>query len=87
MKNFIICEKRCRAPTFVEPEAERLGESIIIARHRAEQHAPMMTLWKCAIRNRMVWSWKLVGGTAISTPVMPPITKVTMKPMDHRTGY
>src|SRR5215472_12699919 len=44
-----VNEKRCLAPAFVEPEAERLGEPIIVARHRAEHHAPVMTLWKCAI--------------------------------------
>ena len=27
-------------PSVVEPEAERLGEPIIVARHRAEQHTP-----------------------------------------------
>ena len=35
-----VNEKRCLAPGFVEPEAERLGEPIILARHRAEHHAP-----------------------------------------------
>src|SRR6266850_28527 len=43
----------------------------------------MMTLWKCATRKRLLWSTKSAGGTASSTPVMPPITKVTMKPIDH----
>src|SRR3979490_1469928 len=47
---------------------------------------PMMTLWKCATRNRLLCSWKSAGGTAISTPVMPPMTNVTMNPIDHRTG-
>ncbi|KAG0733490.1 hypothetical protein G6F23_013297 [Rhizopus arrhizus] len=36
---------------------------------------PMMTLWKCAIRNRLLCRAKSAGGTASSTPVMPPITK------------
>ncbi|MNN02336.1 hypothetical protein D3C81_1149930 [compost metagenome] len=47
---------------------------------------PMITLWKWAIRNRLLWSRKSAGGTASSTPVMPPITKVTMKPMVHSIG-
>ena len=46
----------------------------------------MMTLWKWATRNRLLCSWKSAGGTAISTPVMPPMTNVTMNPIDHRTG-
>ena len=46
----------------------------------------MIMLWKCATRNRLLCSWKSAGGTAISTPVMPPMTKVTMKPIDHSIG-
>ncbi len=46
----------------------------------------MMTLWKCATRNRLLCSTKSAGGTASSTPVMPPMTKVTMKPSDHSIG-
>jgi hypothetical protein len=46
----------------------------------------MMTLWKCATRNRLLCSTKSAGGTASSTPVMPPITKVTRKPNDHSIG-
>ncbi|MNT46298.1 hypothetical protein D3C72_1829300 [compost metagenome] len=47
---------------------------------------PMITLWKWAIRNRLLCSTKSAGGTASSTPVMPPITKVIMKPMVHIMG-
>lgn len=47
---------------------------------------PMITLWKCAIRNRLLCSTKSAGGTASSTPVIPPITKVTMKPIVHSIG-
>ena len=46
----------------------------------------MTTLWKCATRNSELCSTKSAGGTASSTPVMPPITKVTMKPSDHSIG-
>ena len=46
----------------------------------------MITLWKCATRNRLLCSTKSAGGTASSTPVMPPITKVTMKLMVHSIG-
>ena len=53
---------------------------------RPNSTPPMMTLWKCAIRNRLLCSTKSAGGTASSTPVMPPITKVTMKPMVHSIG-
>ncbi len=31
-------------------------------------------------------SWKSTGGTASRTPVMPPMTKVTMKPTAHNIG-
>ncbi len=47
---------------------------------------PMITLWKWATRNRLLCSTKSAGGTASSTPVMPPITKVTMKPRVHSIG-
>ena len=53
---------------------------------QANTTPPMMTLWKCAIRNRLLCSTKSTGGMDINTPVMPPIVKVTMKPMVHRTG-
>ncbi|MCY1556501.1 hypothetical protein D9M68_932570 [compost metagenome] len=43
-------------------------------------------MWKWAIRNRLLCSTKSAGGTASSTPVMPPITKVIMKPMVHIMG-
>ncbi len=46
----------------------------------------MITLWKCATRKRLLCSRKSAGGTASSTPVMPPITKVTMKPMAQSRG-
>lgn len=47
---------------------------------------PMMTLWKWAIRNRLLCSTKSMAGIASITPVMPPMTKVTMKPIVHSTG-
>src|ERR1700716_3470523 len=46
----------------------------------------MITLWKCATRNRLLCSTKSAGGTASSTPVMPPMMNVTMKPIDHNSG-
>ena len=46
----------------------------------------MITLWKCATRNRLLCSTKSAGGTASSTPVMPPMMNVTMKPSDHSIG-
>src|SRR6267142_2966885 len=39
----------------------------------------MITLWKCATRNRLLCSTKSAGGTATSTQVIPPMTNVTMK--------
>src|SRR3546814_1546068 len=47
---------------------------------------PMITLWKWAIRNRLLCSTKSAGGTASITPVMPPITKVSMKATVHIIG-
>ena len=47
---------------------------------------PMITLWKCATRKTLLCSWKSAGGTAISTPVMPPTTNVTMKAIVHSIG-
>ena len=47
---------------------------------------PMITLWKWAIRNSELCSTKSMAGIASITPVMPPMTKVTMKPMVHSTG-
>src|SRR5690606_31715219 len=46
----------------------------------------MITLWKCATRNSELCNTKSAGGTASSTPVMPPITKVSMKAMVHIIG-
>src|ERR1700749_1408492 len=46
----------------------------------------MMTLWKWATRNRLLCSTKSAGGTASSTPVMPPITNVSMKATVHIIG-
>ncbi len=46
----------------------------------------MMTLWKCATRNRLLCSRKSAGGIAKSTPVSPPNRNVTMKPTDHSIG-
>ena len=40
-------------------------------------------LWKCATRKVVLCIRKSTGGTASSTPVMPPITKVAMKPTVH----
>jgi hypothetical protein len=37
-------------------------------------------------RNKLLWSTKSAGGIAISTPVMPPMTKVTMKPSVQYIG-
>src|SRR3546814_19827127 len=46
----------------------------------------MITLWKCAIRNSELCSTKSAGGTASSTPVMPPTVKVSMKATAHIIG-
>src|SRR6185312_15180737 len=47
---------------------------------------PMITLWKCATRNRLLCTRKSVGATDSITPVMPPRMKVNRKPMDHIMG-
>src|SRR5215469_9074506 len=46
----------------------------------------MMTLWKCATRNALLWSTKSTGGTANRTPVMPPMTNVIMNTTNHSIG-
>src|SRR3546814_18938327 len=46
----------------------------------------MMTLWKWATRNSELCSTKSAGGTASSTPVMTPTTKVSMKATVHIIG-
>ena len=58
---------------------------IIVARHPAEQYAPMMTLWECAIRKQAVVKLE-VGERHRHQHLMPPMTKVPMKPMDHWSG-
>ena len=47
---------------------------------------PMITLWKCATRNSELCSTKSAGGTASSTPVMPPTMKVIMNATVHIIG-
>src|ERR1700686_904599 len=47
---------------------------------------PIIALWKCAIKNTVLWSTKPAPGTASSTPVSPPTVKVIMKPIVHNTG-
>ncbi len=45
-----------------------------------------MTLWKWATRKVLLCSTKSTGGTANRTPVKPPRTNVTIKPIKNRTG-
>ena len=45
-----------------------------------------MTLWKWAMRNRLLCSTKSAPGTASSTPVIPPMEKVMRKPRVQRIG-
>ena len=79
--------ERRLAQALVQPEAERLGKPVGVAgEQRRTRTPPMMTLWKWATRNRLLCSTKSAGGTASSTPVMPPMTKVTMKPIVHSIG-
>ncbi|MNN38720.1 hypothetical protein D3C81_1527280 [compost metagenome] len=58
----------------------------MMAANRPNSTPPMMTLWKWAIRNSELCSTKSAGGTASMTPVMPPITKVSMKATVHIIG-
>src|SRR5215469_10314723 len=68
----------------LKPKA--LGNQKLMPANRPNTTPPMITLWKCAIRNTLLCSTKSAPGTASITPVMPPITKVTMKPTVHSTG-
>ena len=75
------------AQALIQVEAEGFGKPIAYNPAKAPNNTPpMMTLWKCATRNRLLCSTKSAGGMASSTPVMPPITKVTMKPMAQSMG-
>ncbi|CAM5191948.1 hypothetical protein CDEF62S_02159 [Castellaniella defragrans] len=47
---------------------------------------PIATLWKWAIRNRLLCSRKSAGATDSMTPVMPPIVKVKRNPMVQIMG-
>src|SRR5471032_1664655 len=68
----------------VKPNA--LGNQYVTAAMQPKTTPPMTTLWKCATRNRLLCSTKSTGGTAIRTPVMPPIVNVSMKPIVQSTG-
>ena len=57
-----------------------------MAAKSANTTPPMITLWKCATRNSELCSTKSAGGTASSTPVMPPMVKVSMKATVHIIG-
>ena len=75
------------AQALVQAEAEGLGEPVGVAGEGCRTAPPpMITLWKWATRNRLLCSTKSAGGTASSTPVIPPIRKVTMKPTAHSMG-
>ena len=57
--------------------------SIIVARHRAEQYDDDIV----EVRDQEQAVVKLeVGGRHRHQHLMPPMTKVRMKPMDHRTA-
>src|SRR4051794_4182456 len=78
--------ERGLAPAFVEREAERLGKPISVACHHAEHDAADDDVVEMRHQEQAVVQLEIGGGTAISTPVMPPMTNVTMKPSDHSTG-
>lgn len=79
-QNTALPQPSCRR----KPNA--LGNQKVMPAKAANSTPPTITLWKCATRNRLLCSWKSAGGTASSTPVMPPMTKVTMKPTAHSIG-
>lgn len=60
-----------------------LGHQYVRPAKHPNTTPPIMTLWKCAIRNRLLCRTKFAPGTASRTPVIPPIEKVTMKPIVH----
>mmetsp|Transcript_21396 Transcript_21396/g.82958 ORF Transcript_21396/g.82958 Transcript_21396/m.82958 type:complete len:308 (-) Transcript_21396:6616-7539(-) len=68
----------------LKPKA--LGNQNVRPANMPKTTPPMITWWKCATRNRLLCSTKSAGGTASSTPVMPPSTKVNMKPTVHSIG-
>lgn len=68
----------------VKPVA--FGNQYVIAAKQPNTTPPMITLWKCAIRNTELCRTKSAPGTAISTPVIPPTEKVIRKPTVHIIG-
>ncbi|CFO04549.1 Uncharacterised protein [Bordetella pertussis] len=68
----------------LKPKA--LGNQYTMPAMHPNTTPPMMVLWKCATRNRLLCSTNDTAGMAISTPVMPPMTKMIMKPMVHSMG-
>src|SRR6185312_4709763 len=63
-----------------------LGNQKLTAANTPNTTPPMITLWKCAIRNRLLCSMKSAGATDSITPVMPPMVKVNRKPIVHSIG-
>src|SRR5690348_18174567 len=47
---------------------------------------PTIIVWKCAIRNKLLCTWKSAGGDAMSTPAMPPSMKVQANPINQYIG-
>ena len=81
------CEPERRlAPTFVQAEPERLGKPIGDAGHHGEHDARHDHMVEMRDKKHAVVQEKSAGGTASSTPVIPPVMKVSMKPSDHSIG-
>src|SRR5262245_38414430 len=68
----------------VNPKA--LGNQYAYPANAPNTTPPMMTLWKCATRNALLWSTKSTGGTANRTPVRPPRTNVIMNATNQTIG-
>ncbi len=47
---------------------------------------PMITKWKWAIRNKLLWIWKSAAGIDMRTPAIPPNVKMTINPKNQYIG-
>jgi hypothetical protein len=75
-----LAPERRLAGAFVKVETKSLGEPVGVARECAEQNASDEDVMEVRNQEQAVVEHEVVGGTASSTPVMPPVMNVTVKP-------
>ena len=70
----------------MEPEPERLGEPVGVARERAEQHAADDHVVEVRHQKQAVVQNEIRRRHRHQHPVIPPRMNVTMNPIDHNIG-